>query len=95
MGNTRMGLFGPKKIPALVCPLCHGEVVDASDQKVQHLSQHLLKVVDINDRDAFTFECPKCGVFEGSWNDARRTSMALFGHLMQHGISFDRRWISS
>lgn len=89
-----MGLFGPKATPALVCPLCDEGVEDAKVPKAEHLSQHLVRVVDIHDREAFTFECPKCGVFESSWNNPDRTRMALFGHLMQHGISFDRRWIS-
>lgn len=65
-----MGLFS--KSPKLHrCVFCHKEVPSDSSSKHEHYETHLIEVTDDNGFQAFTFECPRCGLMDQAWGGGR------------------------
>ena len=87
-----MGLFSRK--PKLhSCVFCSEVVVDESVTIWEHYATHLIGVTDNNGNEAFTFECPHCGLMDEAWGGGRPDPSsngvsAMFVHLMQrHGVN--------
>lgn len=68
------------------CFFCSEQIEDAA--KWAHYETHLIEVTDDNGRQAFTFECPRCGVMDQAWGGGRPNpkfngTSAIAVHLMQ------------
>lgn len=83
-----MPLFA-RKPKTETCFLCSHEV---DVPLMEHYKEHLLAVRDNNGNEAFTFECPRCGLMDQAWgggrsNPASNATSAIAVHLMQrHSI---------
>jgi hypothetical protein len=57
-----------------------------------HYKSHLIEVTDNNGQQAFTFECPRCGLMDQAWGGGRpdpesNGAIALQAHLMlKHSV---------
>jgi hypothetical protein len=79
-----MALFARK--PKLRdCFFC-SEAVEESALPI-HYRTHLIEVVDVEGRRAFTFQCPSCGLMDQAWGGGRpdpegNAATAVQGHLL-------------
>lgn len=76
------------------CFFCSKAVEDAT--KLEHYRDHLIEVTDDENRRAFTFECPRCGLMDRAWGGGRPDPEAngvnaIAVHLMQNHHVFLRR----
>ena len=65
-----MGLFS-KRPKWHTCVFCSESVNDDRSSKQEHYETHLIEVTDNNGQQAFTFECPKCGLMDQAWGGGR------------------------
>jgi hypothetical protein len=84
-----MGLFSSK--PKLeTCFFC-SELVAEGIATRNHYETHLIQVTDNNGHQAYTFNCPRCGLMDQAWGGGRSDPKgsalsALYLHLAQrHG----------
>jgi hypothetical protein len=84
-----MALFSRK--PKLhTCFFCSEPVPEGIAMR-NHYEKHLMEVTDNNGHQAYTFNCPRCGVMDQAWGGGRpdpqgKAVSALFVHLAtSHG----------
>jgi hypothetical protein len=88
-----MGLFS--KQPKLhTCVFCSEAVPDESQSKHEHYKTHLIEVTDNNGHQAYTFECPRCGLMDQAWGGGRSHPQesavsAIAVHFMERHTNFD------
>ncbi len=86
-----MGLFS-RKPKTVACFFCAEQVEEAD--LLDHYHEHLIAVRDNNGHQAYTFECPRCGLMDLSWGGGRpnpkvNAAAALALHLNdRHNIPF-------
>ena len=85
-----MGLFS-KKPKLHSCVFCSELVPDETSSKMDHYETHLIEVTDNNGHQAYTFECPRCGMMDQAWGGGRshpksNATAAIGVHFMErHG----------
>ena len=70
------------------CRLCQELVPDEPATRQEHYKTHLIEVTDNNGHQAYTFECPRCGLMDMAWGGGRSDPQmtawsAIAAHFLQ------------
>jgi hypothetical protein len=89
-----MGIFSRRPVEKR-CFFCSAYFLDEPLAQREHYETHLRAVTDNNGFQAYTFECPRCGLMDLAWGGGRSdpkgtAANAMKAHHMQRHSIFDR-----